>query len=252
MAKDCPPAIDGATVAAVDRLSHALNCVGDALVALDGDALLSAEVDLSAATASVAVGPDAGDRHALLDAVRRARFALLRCRRLGHRLPACRAPWAASAGSATDTTARAATSGAPASTRQYRSGPDVGSVRLSAVSRRWRPSRGLSRGRQNIANINTPGTRRTVELSASLPIDPYSAGNGVDIVGIRAERADLLEAQLRHELPAQGREAAMADSLSQLRPPLASRQLDRFEPHGSSMRFRSSPRTPTSGVAGNR
>lgn len=83
MAKDCPPATDGATVAAVDRLSHALNRVGDALVALDGDALLSAEVDLSAATASLAVGPDAGDRHAVLDAVRRARFALLRCRRLG-------------------------------------------------------------------------------------------------------------------------------------------------------------------------
>jgi len=70
---------------------------------------------------------------------------------------------------------------------------------------------------QNIANVNTPGyTRRTVELSATAPLDPYSAGNGVDVVGIRAERADLLEAQLRHELPAQGRETAMADSLSQI------------------------------------
>ena len=83
MAKDCPPTTDDATVAAVDQLCHALSRVGDALVAIDGDALLAAEVDLSAATAKFTVGPDAGDRGAVLDAVRRARFALLRCRRLG-------------------------------------------------------------------------------------------------------------------------------------------------------------------------
>jgi hypothetical protein len=83
MAKDCPPANDGATVAAVDRLCHALERVGDALVAVDGDALLAAEIDLSAAAATFAMGPDAGDRGALLDAVRRTRGALLRCRRLG-------------------------------------------------------------------------------------------------------------------------------------------------------------------------
>jgi flagellar hook-associated protein 1 FlgK len=89
---------------------------------------------------------------------------------------------------------------------------------LSAVSRSLAAQQtGLAVAGQNIANVNTPGyTRRAVELSASLPVDSYSAGNGVDIVGIRAERADLLEAQLRHELPAQGREAAMADSLSQI------------------------------------
>lgn len=89
---------------------------------------------------------------------------------------------------------------------------------LSAVSRSLAAQQtGLAVAGQNIANVNTPGyTRRTVELSASLPIDPYSAGNGVDIVGIRAERANLLEAQLRHELPAQGRGAAMADSLAQI------------------------------------
>ena len=89
---------------------------------------------------------------------------------------------------------------------------------LSAVSRSLAAQQtGLAVAGQNIANVNTPGyTRRAVELSASLPIDSYSAGNGVDIVGIRAERADLLEAQLRHELPAQGRGAAMADSLAQI------------------------------------
>jgi flagellar hook-associated protein 1 FlgK len=76
---------------------------------------------------------------------------------------------------------------------------------------------GLEVTGQNIANVNTPGyTRRTVDLAASPPIDPLSAGNGVDVVAIRAERADLLEAQLRHEQPAQGREAAMAESLSQI------------------------------------
>lgn len=76
---------------------------------------------------------------------------------------------------------------------------------------------GLDVTGQNIANVNTPGyTRRTVELAATPPVDPLSAGNGVDVVAIRAERADLLEAQLRHEQPAQGREAAMADSLSQI------------------------------------
>jgi hypothetical protein len=83
MAKDSPTAIDGSTLAAVERLHRALTRVGDALVALDGEALLAAEVDLSAATASFAVAPDAGDRRAVLEAVRHARVALLRCRRLG-------------------------------------------------------------------------------------------------------------------------------------------------------------------------
>jgi len=83
MAKDDPAATSSATVVAVDRLSHVLNRVGDALVSLDGDVLLSAEAELSAATSSLVVGPDAGDRRAVIDAVRRARVALLRCRRLG-------------------------------------------------------------------------------------------------------------------------------------------------------------------------
>jgi flagellar hook-associated protein 1 FlgK len=89
---------------------------------------------------------------------------------------------------------------------------------LSSVSRSLAAQQsGLSVAGENIANVNTPGyTRRAVELSAALPLDRFSAGNGVDIVGIRAQRADLLEAQLRHELPAQGREAAMADSLLQI------------------------------------
>ena len=76
---------------------------------------------------------------------------------------------------------------------------------------------GLDATGQNIANINTPGyTRRVVEFAATPPTEQFSAGRGVDIVAIRAMRADLLEAQLRQEQPAQGRDAAMAESLSQV------------------------------------
>jgi len=82
---------------------------------------------------------------------------------------------------------------------------------------------GLATTGQNIANINTPGyTRRTAELVAAPPVDPLSAGNGVDVVAIRAARADLLEAQLRKEQPALGREAAMSESLSQVEAALSS------------------------------
>jgi len=83
MTKESASGTDGATVAAVVALCRALDRVGDALVAVDGDALLAAEVDLSTATASFASRPDQRDRGAVLEAVRRARFALLRCRRLG-------------------------------------------------------------------------------------------------------------------------------------------------------------------------
>jgi len=76
---------------------------------------------------------------------------------------------------------------------------------------------GLNTTGQNIANVNTPGyARRSVDLVASPPTDPLSAGTGADVLAIRAERAGLIEAQLRQEQPAQGREAAMADSLSQV------------------------------------
>ena len=76
---------------------------------------------------------------------------------------------------------------------------------------------GLDTTGQNIANINTPGyTRRTVELAAVQPTDALSAGGGVDVVAVHSARAGLLEAQLLREQPAQGRESAMAGSLSQI------------------------------------
>jgi flagellar hook-associated protein 1 FlgK len=89
---------------------------------------------------------------------------------------------------------------------------------LSAAARSLDAQRfGLDVTGQNIANVNTAGyTRRTLDLSAIPPVDSRSAGNGVEAVRVRALRADLIEAQLRHEQPAQSREAAVAGSLSQI------------------------------------
>ncbi len=77
---------------------------------------------------------------------------------------------------------------------------------------------GLDATGQNIANINTPGytrrdrrvRRRAARPTRSAPAMAWTSS------AIHAARADLLEAQLRHEQPAQGRDAAMADSLSQI------------------------------------
>lgn len=74
---------------------------------------------------------------------------------------------------------------------------------------------GLDVTGQNIANVNTPGyTRRTIDLIPVAPEAPGTAGRGVDVVGIRAVRDRLLEARLTREVPAQTREAAMAEALS--------------------------------------
>ena len=68
---------------------------------------------------------------------------------------------------------------------------------------------------QNIANVNTAGyTRRQVDLSAIAPADRWSAGGGVEVSDIRATRDQFLERRLRLERPAEGRESALADTLS--------------------------------------
>jgi flagellar hook-associated protein 1 FlgK len=91
-----------------------------------------------------------------------------------------------------------------------------GSLSLAARSLAAQQT-GLDVTGQNIANINTPGyARRTAVFAQVPPIDPLSAGNGVEVVAVRAERDALIEAQLLHEQPAQGREAAMAESLKQI------------------------------------
>src|SRR5688572_31222269 len=87
---------------------------------------------------------------------------------------------------------------------------------LTSASRALDAQRyGLDVTGQNIANVNTPGySRRTIDLIPVAPEAPGTAGRGVDVVGIRALRDRLLEARLSNEVPAQTREAAMAEALA--------------------------------------
>ncbi len=69
--------------ATIEALTTALTRVGDALVAVDADALVAAEDALAASLSALSGIGDAGDRAAAMAACGRARVALLRCRRLG-------------------------------------------------------------------------------------------------------------------------------------------------------------------------
>lgn len=74
---------------------------------------------------------------------------------------------------------------------------------------------GLDVTGQNIANVNTPGfTRRAAVLSEVPPRDRFSAGDGVRIDGVRADRNRFLDRRLLGEYPAEHREGAVADILS--------------------------------------
>jgi flagellar hook-associated protein 1 FlgK len=74
---------------------------------------------------------------------------------------------------------------------------------------------GLDVSGQNIANVNTPGySRRTAQFAEVPPLDPRSAGGGVEVASIVAQRAPLLAARLYRELPSSGREGAVADQLA--------------------------------------
>src|SRR5438477_344597 len=76
---------------------------------------------------------------------------------------------------------------------------------------------GLDVAGQNIANVNTPGyTRRSVLLAEVPPLDPSSAGGGVDVQSLVASRAPLLDSRLRFEQPASSKEGAIADHLAVL------------------------------------
>ena len=87
---------------------------------------------------------------------------------------------------------------------------------LGSASRALEAQRlGLEVTGQNIANVNTPGySRRVVDFAAIPPDGKLSAGRGVEVVGVRATRDRLLESRLQQELPAERREAAIAESLS--------------------------------------
>jgi flagellar hook-associated protein 1 FlgK len=74
---------------------------------------------------------------------------------------------------------------------------------------------GLDVTGQNIANVNTAGyTQRSVIFSEVPPLDPWSAGGGVDVQKLVAARAPLIEARLQFEQPASSREGAIADHLA--------------------------------------
>jgi flagellar hook-associated protein 1 FlgK len=87
---------------------------------------------------------------------------------------------------------------------------------LSSATRALEAQRfGLDVTGQNIANVNTPGySRRVIDFAAVPPDSNRSAGRGVDVIGVRATRDQLIERRLRQELPAERREAAVADVLS--------------------------------------
>ncbi len=86
---------------------------------------------------------------------------------------------------------------------------------LYATSRALEAQRyGLDVVGQNIANVNTPGyVRRVIDLQAVPPPSPNEADGGVEVAGVRALRAGYLESRLAQELPAQQREAALAETL---------------------------------------
>ncbi len=67
----------------------------------------------------------------------------------------------------------------------------------------------------NMANVNTAGyARRVVDLGAVPPVDRFSAGGGVEVLGVRAQRDRLFDRRLFDEMPLAERQAAMADSLA--------------------------------------
>jgi flagellar hook-associated protein 1 FlgK len=86
---------------------------------------------------------------------------------------------------------------------------------LSLASRALEAQRfGLDVAGQNIANVNTPGyTRRVVDLGAVPPESIRSAGGGVEVLGIRAQRDRLLERRLEREISGANREASLAEAL---------------------------------------
>ena len=66
-----------------ERLCETLERIGDALVALDADALLETEETLQQLLATIGTATSVQDKPALAAVVRRSIEALTRCRRLG-------------------------------------------------------------------------------------------------------------------------------------------------------------------------
>jgi flagellar hook-associated protein 1 FlgK len=73
---------------------------------------------------------------------------------------------------------------------------------------------GLEVTGNNIANVNTAGyARRTIDFAAVKPESSLSAGNGVEVQGIRSIRDRLLERRVLEEVPSEGRSQQLAEIL---------------------------------------
>jgi len=78
-------------------------------------------------------------------------------------------------------------------------------------------SMGLAIVGQNIANVNTPNyARRTVDFGAVPPLESWSAGGGVEVLGIRSTRDLLVESRLGQELGYERAQSALADGLAEV------------------------------------
>jgi len=86
---------------------------------------------------------------------------------------------------------------------------------LSTTSRALDVQRfGLDVVGNNLANVNTPGyTKRVADLGAVPPPDRFSAGNGVEVLGVRSMRDRLYDQRLFDEAPLEQQQSAMADTL---------------------------------------
>ncbi len=66
----------------------------------------------------------------------------------------------------------------------------------------------------NLANVNTAGySRRVIDYGAVPPVDRFSAGTGVDVLGVRSTRDRLYDKRLFDESPLEQQHAALADAL---------------------------------------
>jgi flagellar hook-associated protein 1 FlgK len=73
---------------------------------------------------------------------------------------------------------------------------------------------GLQVTGNNIANVNTAGySRRAIDFAAVPPDSSLSAGNGVDVQGVRAVRDRLLERRVYDEVPTEGRSKELTEIL---------------------------------------
>jgi flagellar hook-associated protein 1 FlgK len=73
---------------------------------------------------------------------------------------------------------------------------------------------GLDVTGNNLANVNTPGySKRVADFGAVAPPDRFSAGIGVEVLGVRSMRDRLYDQRLFDESPLEQQQAAMAVSL---------------------------------------